>query len=391
MSEHRLREALKEVIEKMAPDLRKSLIPPVTGTVTAVDEDGLRCNADIADIPAEGQEPADPWKIDAAPVSSLTAGDGFGVWALPEVGAEVTVSFKDFDLTQPRISGAEFLSNRTPTGGRVGSFVIADNAGQRLVLRPDTGDIVFRAINVDDEAAGTRSERTIGMKLTDVLGNLNETVRGHAKRTFEGNLTEAVTGNVTRSNAGFTETSDLEEGGRYFQRGVTVDGAERKNVKGGQSVQVGGDRDDMVLGDVVQTVGKNVSQVVGGVLDILVGGVVDDPRHLAACQIGAPGPTAINCFGGYFQEPLTGAIVGAPMINGTRYQLALAAYLTAVSAALGTLTASFPVEPGTAPVTTGEMFTKLGIFSAAMTAAAATFAAATTASLSLRHYLGGPI
>jgi len=268
VSTNAIAKALKSVFEKVTPDLREYMRPGATGKVVAVYED--TCRVDI-EVTNEDVSPGEPWILPEVPVSQIAGGDGYGAWAIPESGSEVSVSFKDFDITQPRLDGAEYLNNRTPIGARVGSFVFSDQAGQRIILRPDEGQIVFRTYNADDETSGTRNEKTGGAKSTQILGDHNEDIGGNHNRTVRGNVTETIEdGQRDFISDSYEERSNYEEGGRTFQHGRIVHGSEKIKVEGGQDTQVGGDGVEKVLGSKKTAVTKAWQIIVGGKLDIVV-------------------------------------------------------------------------------------------------------------------------
>jgi hypothetical protein len=329
---HSLLKALRHIIETAPMDLRKHFKLQVTGKVTVVDEDLFTVDVEVEDTPEEGQEPGNPWILPAVPVNSLAAGDGYGIYVVPEIGAEVTVGFKDGDLTAPRIDGAEFLKNRTPIGGRVGSITMVDYAGQRFTMRPDTGQVVFQSYNMDDECAGARSERTKGDKDENIDGDKYETVGGSVSRKIEMNLTETILGELHRSAGDYEEHSDYEEeiGGKkkYYQHGRIVNGAERIKVAGRQDIRIGGDRNKQVLGDDLETVAKNKQVAVIGRLRMIAAGLDLSgslPIPISA-EIGGPG---ICCFGGPY---VLGAAV--PMIDGAKMVIAFQTFQAVMSAFL---------------------------------------------------------
>ncbi|MBZ0273787.1 phage baseplate assembly protein V [bacterium] len=335
MSNHRIAAELKRIFESAPPDLRRFLRPNVPGMVIAVDDDAH--TVDIEVKPDEDAEDPTPWLLPKTPVSCLAGGDGFGVWALPEIGSEVNVSFRGQDITQPRVDGVDFLANRTPLGSRVGSFVFADNSGQRIVLRPDTGEVVIRAYNLDDEVAGTRSERTAGNANGEVQGNDFKRVGGNRERTIAGDDTVTLEDGARHFvSKNFEEHGDYsEEMGavtRDYQHAKIVHGAARRKVSGREDYDVAGDRKKKVLGDEDEAVAKNKSVVIGGRLRIMATGLAPDGSlpsgdDLVCVEIGGPG---LNVFGGKFIPGTS-----QPMVNGLSLAVYLATYLEALSAAVG--------------------------------------------------------
>jgi len=327
---HSILEALRRVLENTPLDLRKHFKLQVAGVVTAVDEDAFTAEVEIADQSTDDEQPGEPWRLPKVPINAIAAGDGYGVYVVPEVNAEVTVGFKDGDLTQPRIDGAEFLQNRTPIGGRAGSITMVDNAGQRFSLRPDTGQVIFRAVNVDDETAGARSERTAGDKSENVDGDKSENVGGSVTRQVEVNLTEVISGQLRRTAGGYEEYSDYEEtvGGKekYYQHGRVVDGAERVKVAGRQDMRVGGDRNKQVLGNDLETIAKNKQVAVVGRLRMIAAGADPSGGIPISLEIGGLG---INCIGGIYTPG-----VAVPMVESTKVALAFETFNLTMAAFL---------------------------------------------------------
>ena len=415
MSNHRLQETLKEIMQKIAPDLRPFMLPPVRGIVTAVHEDAFAVDIEIPDKPKEGEEPGDPWIMTEVPVSAVFAGDGFGAYALPEIGAEVNVKFVK-DLTDPRIDGAEFMTNRTPLGGRAGSFTIVDNQGQRFSMRSDTGQMILRSYNMDDEASGARSERTIGHADRRVDGDQVEQIGGSVNRTVEVNLTEILSG-VLSGKYGYLYTDRdgnkhyaLEEktqhsetiGGtkKDYQHARLVEGAELIKVSGRQDVKISGDKHEQVLQDSKRTVARNVSEIVGGVMDVIVAGAgVPDPNHLATYQCGSPLPTGINVFGGLYQTPFAPAIIGKPMVVGDALATVLNIFLAAMDQAfvdfaascVGGLSGDAAPLRGYSTVLAGRIKLAVNACIAQLWAGYTPSISPPTPVLARRHFLGGPV
>ena len=81
---------LKRLVEGMHPDLRPFFRPSLLGKVVAVDDDNYRVDVVVGGDEEAGEQGL---ALPDVPVASLFAQDGYGIWALPEVDAEVTVSF----------------------------------------------------------------------------------------------------------------------------------------------------------------------------------------------------------------------------------------------------------------------------------------------------------
>lgn len=335
-SNHRIAEEMRGAIEALRPNLRKHMRFALPGKVVAVHDDNrFTVDVEIADTPAEGEEPGDPLFLPDVPVSSLVAGDGWGFYAMPEEGSEVSVAFRDGDVTQPRIEGSEYLSNRTPIGGRVGSFTFADSVGQRFSLRPDTGEMIIRAYNLDSVVSGTRNENTTGDRRAEIKGDDEKTVGGNASKTVKGNLRVTVEdGEYHLLHQDHEEHTDYEEemGAvvRQFQHGSVTHGSARRKIEGREEKQVGGDRNILVLGDHLMTSAKGFKVLTGGPIRMFAAGLAPDGStpgvdQFVSVELGGPG---MNVFGGKFVPG-----VSQPMVNGTTLGAAMTIFIQALKTA----------------------------------------------------------
>ena len=100
-----LTDALKMLIENMHPNLQTSMRLSLLGKVVKVYEDEYHVDVVIGDDP-------DILALPDIPVNSLFAQNGYGVWALPEIDAEVTVSFYEGDVTKPYVEAPIFYNNK---------------------------------------------------------------------------------------------------------------------------------------------------------------------------------------------------------------------------------------------------------------------------------------
>lgn len=404
---NRFADLLKRAVEATAPDLRKYMRFSVPGKVIAVHDDD-RCTVDVevADVPAEGAEQGPSWLLPDVPVRSIAGGDGWGVFAMPADGSEVTVGFKDGDVTQPYVEGSEFLGNRTPIGNRAGSFTFADQSGQRITMRPDTGETIFRFYNMDSQVAGARTETTMGSRREEVGVDDEKSVGGRYSRVVKSDFRVTIeNGRYVLTMPGHEERApyDEEMGAvvKNFQYGSVTRGSARRKILGREAYHVGGDRNLTVLGDGTRMIGRNVTDLILGTYDCIVAGAPTDPsgldpRHLAMMQIGAP--LGINCFGGYYQEPGTGVILGRPMVDGISLSAALSIWLAALDTCFTTLAATAQSLTGDAE----PLKAALTAVSAAITTMNATLTgylwvgytptvAPPAWVLSPRHFMGGPI
>lgn len=139
-----LTDALRQLIEALKPDLRAFSRPSRLGKVVAVDTANYR-----VDVVIGGNETDDTLALSSVPVSALFAQDGYGVWALPEEGAEVTVSFHDGDVTQPYVEAPIYFRNLAPDGEyATGTIAIRGKMGQELILDPGTDKVTIKTAKV---------------------------------------------------------------------------------------------------------------------------------------------------------------------------------------------------------------------------------------------------
>ena len=134
---------LKALIEALHPDLRSFFRPSLLGKVVAVYEDEYRVDV----VVGESVEDAD-LALPKVPVASLFAQDGYGIWALPEVGAEVTVSFHDGDVTQPYVESPGFFTSAAPSGYSTGTIAIRGKQGQEVIIHPDADKITIKSAEI---------------------------------------------------------------------------------------------------------------------------------------------------------------------------------------------------------------------------------------------------
>ena len=152
---------LRKLVEGLRPDLRAFVRPSLLGKVVACQPDAYRVDVVVGGDPDTGEGGL---ALPEVPVASLFAQAGYGVWALPEVGAEVTVSFHDGDVTRPYVEAPIWYRNAPPSGYAVGAVALQGKHGQKVVLKADgseieisAGKIIVRADagDVSVEASGT--------------------------------------------------------------------------------------------------------------------------------------------------------------------------------------------------------------------------------------------
>jgi hypothetical protein len=273
---------LKRLVEGLHPDLRPFFRPSLLGRVVAVDDGNYRVDVVVgADEEAGEQGLALP----AVPVASLFAQDGYGVWALPEVDAEVTVSFHDGDVTRPYVESPIFFNNRAPAGFATGTIAIRGKQGQKVELKPGSNEIVLSAGSVKLVTLDKRQEKVVGDEVRAIVGNQDVEIAGH-QQTSAASLGVAVEGEARLEAGSLVE----ETRGDLRQK---VGGGLKQTVSGGVSQQIGG--------GVTVAVTFSKKEVVGGAYQILVAatpGIAPTPPNPAYSVLVNLGNLTLDSMGG---------------------------------------------------------------------------------------------
>ena len=273
---------LKRLVEGLHPDLRPFFRPSLLGKVVAVDDDNYRVDVVVgADEEAGEQGLALP----DIPVASLFAQDGYGIWALPEVDAEVTVSFHDGDVTRPYVESPLFYNNQAPAGFTTGTIAIRGKQGQKIEMKPGTSEIVVSAGSLKLVATDKRQEHTVGDVVQMIKGSRDGRVAGVEK--LQTDAWTVVVNRAARIDAGsLAETTK----GDLVQK---VGGSLRQNVAGSVSQQVAGGASHST------TFSKR--EVIGGAYEILVAatpGIAPTPPQPAYSVLVNLGNLALDSVGG---------------------------------------------------------------------------------------------
>jgi len=273
---------LKRLVEGLHPDLRPFFRPSLLGKVVAVDDDNYRVDVVVgADEEAGEQGLALP----DIPVASLFAQDGYGVWALPEVDAEVTVSFHDGDVTKPYVEAPIFYGNKAPPGFTTGTIAIRGKQGQKIEMKPATSEIVVSAGSLKLVSTDKRQEHTAGDLTQIIKGSRDGQVAGVEK--LQADAWTVVVNRAVRIDTGsLSETTK----GDLVQK---VGGSLRQSVAGSVSQQV--------AGGASQSVTFSKRQVIGGAYKILVAatpGIAPTPPQPAFSVLVNLGNLALDSMGG---------------------------------------------------------------------------------------------
>lgn len=225
---------LKRLVEGLHPDLRPYFRPSLLGKVVAVDDESYRVDVVVGADEDAGEAGL---ALPDVPVASLFAQDGYGVWALPEVDAEVNISFHEGDVTKPYVEAPIFYNNQAPAGFTTGTIAIRGKQGQKIEMKPGTSEVVVAAGSVKliptdkrqentsgDESHVVRGEREAQVEGTEKLeadawqvivdraavidvGSLIEKTRGDLEQQIGASLKQAISGSLSRQVAGGESSS----------------------------------------------------------------------------------------------------------------------------------------------------------------------------------------
>ena len=275
-------DALKLLVETLSPDLRPFFRPSLLGRVVSVNEAEYWVDVVVGGDPETGDGGL---ALPDVPVASLFAQDGYGIWALPEVDAEVTVSFHDGDVTRPYVESPIFYNNEAPSGFTTGTIAIRGKQGQKIEMKPATSEIVLSAGSVKLVSTEKRQEQTEGDSSNFVNGARQDRVAG-------ADGIEADSWNVTINRAAVLDVGSLSE----ITKGDLL-----QQVGGAHNQSVGGSVSRQVAGGVSECVTFSKRQVIGGAYEILVAatpGIAPVPPGAAYAILVSLGNLALDAAGG---------------------------------------------------------------------------------------------
>ena len=280
---------LKRLVEGLHPDLRKFFRPTLLGKVVAVhDDDSDEDSYYRVDVVVGGDEDTgdDGLSLPMVPVASLFAQDGYGIWALPEVGAEVNVSFHDGDVTKPYVESPIFYGNQAPKGFTSGTIAIRGKHGQKIEMKPQSNEIVISTASLKLITTDKRQEHTVGDEIKRVQGKRQSQVDG-------AETTSCDTWNLQVSRDAFIQCGALTE---------ETAGDLNQNVGGSLNQNVAGSLAQQIAGGQSVAVTFNKRQVVGGGYEILVAatqGIAPAPPKAAyQVLVNGGGALALDTLGG---------------------------------------------------------------------------------------------
>ncbi len=255
-----LKELLKLAIEKIAPDLRKTMALPRRAKVMEVKPAGGTYVCSVQAVLNDGSPDPDAPLIPNVEIPTVWAGPNRGVVCPPTVGEYCDLVFYDGDLNYPHITN--FRPSEAPEA-ELDSLMIQHSPGIRLGFKPD-GTVIIEAPNIEAVATGHITakadtieaaaqthikaaapliEATAETKITmtapvvDVVGHLRvsdgiSAVRGNRSVAVE------IDGPVKIINGGLDSERDVTS-----QANITADGgmAAAGNIEAGNNINAGGD------------------------------------------------------------------------------------------------------------------------------------------------------
>ena len=339
-----LAKALKTLVEQIKPDLRSHMRLSLLGKVAAVNEDDYRVDVVVEDIrrvdeagdtggvasddsgnsdDSDGSNKPDTNTMDLPnlPVSSFFAQDGYGIWALPEVGAEVTVSFYEGDVTRPYVEAPVFYNNRVPDGFKgdsfkAGTIAIVGKQGQKLIVKPDSSEVVVMADSIKTIITGS--------KQSTVTGDSQEMTSGTQRNTVGRDRKIKVDGSQLFESKKYFGTVKGWSQEQYNSRRVKIRGEEEHTCLGNSSVTIGGSLNHKVLGTTqTATVGPK-QEIIGGAYSMVVANG-PTPQPNAWSVDAAMGNISINTMAG--QIKIGGKSAISPAVLGTELVASLQALI----------------------------------------------------------------
>ena len=309
--EQNLSKSLKKLIEVLRPNLLHHMRLSLKGKVVKVYEDEYRVDVVIGDFP----ENSDTLSLPEIPVNSIFAQDGYGVWALPEVDAEVTVSFYEGDVTRPYVEAPIFYDNQAPKNFKTGTLAMVGKHGQKLVFSPDRSEIIIMADSFKTVTTGNKQTVTVGDEFSETAGNSNNHIYGNKTEKTMG-----VSKIISKSNdINISGNSDEE----YGSRNLKVKGSSENKILGNCDRTIGGNFLDKILGTRQSVIVGAMQKIVGGSYSMTIAnGPVPQPN---AFLINATtGNISLNTLAGLIK--IGGQTAISPAVLGTE----LVAHLTSL-------------------------------------------------------------
>ena len=307
-------DALKTLVESIAPDLRKAFRPSLVGKVIEIHEDDYRVDVVIGQDPDTGEGGL---VLPNVPVNAAFAQNGYGLWALPEVDAEVTISFHDGDVTQPYVESPIYFRNRAPGGFKTGTISIVGKQGQKIEVRPDRNEIVLRA--------GAIRQATSEQQNGRIAGDDRQVIDGDRVRDVAEN--DVVT---ARNQIDTIERESILEAGNRKEH---IHDDLVQSIDGSVDQTIGGSHTQQIAGSQATAIAFSKRQVIGGSYQLLIAatpGIAGTPAYNVVVG-GLGGIASIDAPAG---QVLLGSL---PTIGPAVYGPVLVTVLTNLLTALTTL------------------------------------------------------
>lgn len=341
-------DALKTLIESISPDLRKAFRPSLVGKVVEVHEDDYRVDVVIGQDPDTG---LGGLALPGVPVNAAFAQNGYGLWALPEIDAEVTVSFHDGDVTQPYVESPIYFRNQAPGGFSTGTIAIVGKQGQKIEVRPDRNEIVLRAGAIRQATSEQQNGR----------------IAGDDRQIIDGDRVRVITENDVVTARNQTDTIERESILEAGNRKETIHDDMVQIVEGSVDQTIGGSHTQQIAGSQATAIAFSKRQLVGGGYEILIAATPGIAGSPAFNVIVAGGDAALDSAGGTvgiganvlspplfvnIGSPVSGPVQlgGSLAVGGAPVGPALVTLLSDLLAALATLaTAGVGINPAFGP------------------------------------------
>jgi len=299
MNSSTLTESLKKLVENLHPDFHHHMRFSLLGKVVKVYEDDYRVDVVV------GEDP-DILALPNIPVNSLFAQDNYGIWALPELDAEVTISFFEGDVTKPYVESPVFYNNKAPANFKTGTIAIVGKQKQKIIFSPDKSEISIVAENIKTIRTGSNYEVTIGDETNETAGDSNKKIMGNRNKQINGK-DEKKSKSQTIKVLGLTE----EE---YGRQKIKIKGESEHKIMGNSNQTVGGNLSSKILGSKQSAVIGAKQQIIGSSYSLVIAnGPTPNPTAYSIST--TTGNIAFNPLSGLIQ--LGGNLAISPAVLGT--------------------------------------------------------------------------
>ena len=299
MTSPTLIKSLKKLIENLHPDFHHHMKFSLLGKVIKVYEEDYRVDVIV------GKDP-DVLALPHIPVNSIFAQDNYGVWVLPEIDAEVSVSFYDGDVTKPYVESPIFYNNKAPSNFKTGTIALVGKKGQKIVFSPDKSEVSIIADSIKTVRTGSNYEVTIGDETKETAGNITEKIKGHRNKQIDGKDEK----NSKSLSVKVTGLSNQE----YGRQKIKVNGESELKIMGNSNQTVGGNLSSKVLGSKQSAVVGAKQQIVGSSYSLVIANG-PTPQPTAYSISTTTGNIAFNTMAGLIQ--LGGKMAISPAVLGT--------------------------------------------------------------------------